>query len=142
MKAKIHPTSIIQDNCEIGEGTEIGPFCLIKSDTIIGKNCKIDGYVKSSGSNRIGNNVTLRYNATIARGVEIEDNVFIAPNVSTVYRKGSRIIIKEGVFVGTGTIIDAGVTIAQRVKIGALSFVNKDCLESGVYVGSPVRKIK
>ena len=35
-----------------------------------------------------------------------------------------------------------GVEIGEGVIIGAKSFVNRDCIEPGIYVGVPARKTK
>jgi acetyltransferase-like isoleucine patch superfamily enzyme len=141
------PYVVIDEGCEFGDNVTIGPFCHFKANTIVGSNVKIDSYVKSSGQNKIGNNVTLRYNATIAREVVVEDGCYISPNVMTNYQtadggKQGGTVIGEGTFVGTGTVIHHGVRIAPGCKIGAMSFVNKDITEAGTYIGIPARKIK
>lgn len=53
--------------------------------------------------------------------------------------------IGNNVDIGYGSIIIGNITIADNVKIGANSLVNKDCLEENVIlIGSPAikRKIK
>ena len=39
----------------------------------------------SSGDNSIGNDVTLRFGATLARKVNVCDGAFISPNVMTIF---------------------------------------------------------
>ncbi len=137
--------SIVEEGCDVGDNTEIGNYVLLKRNTKIGTGVYIDSYVKSSGNNRIGNNVTLRYNATIARDVEIEDDVFISPNVMTIYvehtgeMKGG-IVIGKGAFIGTNVVIGAGLKIGPGVTIGAMALVARDCIDPGIYVGIPARK--
>lgn len=138
---------VIQENCSVGDHVDIQHFVLLKEGTKIGNNCYIDSFVRSSGNNQIGNNVTLRFGSTIARQVIIKDNVFISPNVMTIYsdHKGKskgRIIIGKGAFIGTNTVIQAGVKIAPKTVIGALSLVTKDILDPGIYVGIPAKKVK
>ena len=48
----------------------------------------------------------------------------------------------KGCFVGTNAVIQHGLSIGEKVVIGSMSFVNKDCVDNGVYVGMPARKIK
>ena len=36
-----HPTAVIDDGCEIGEGTKIWHFSHIMSNCILGKNCNL-----------------------------------------------------------------------------------------------------
>lgn len=145
--SKIGYFCVIENDVIVGDNVEIGNYVLLKGGTVIGDNCFIDSYVRSSGHNRIGNNVTIRFGATIARQVVIEDNVFISPNVMTIYSgpgdyaRGNSILIKKGVYIGTAAVIGTNVIIGENVIIGANSFVNKDCLERGTYVGNPVRRI-
>lgn len=47
----------------------------------------------------------------------------------------------DNVFVGANTIILPDVKIGSNIVIGAGSIVNKDILDSGVYVGTPVKYI-
>lgn len=136
---------VIEENCEVGDNVSIGPFCHFKPKTKIGNNVKIDSYVKSSGQNSIGSGVTLRYNTTIAREVIIEDDCYISPNVMTNYQRADGghtggTVIGAGTFVGTGTVIHHGIKIAPKTIIGAMSFVNKDILEPGTYIGVPARR--
>ena len=68
---------IIEEGCVVGNNVKIGNYVYLKKGTIIGDDVFIDSYVKSSGQNRIGSRVTIRFNATIAREVIVEDDVFI-----------------------------------------------------------------
>jgi len=132
----IEPGVIVGDNCQIGN------YVLLKSGTKIGDDCQVDSYVRSSGDNRIGNNCTLRYGATIARRVQLGDGVFLSPNVMTIFGREVT-VIEDGVFVGTGAVIDAGVWVTKGVRIGALAFVREDCTVPGAtYVGVPARRRK
>jgi len=119
----------------------------LKKGTRIGNNVFIDSYVRSSGQNSIGNNVTLRYGATIAKKVYIGNNVFISPGVKTIHSLpdgsvSSGIYIKDNSFIGTSAVIGPNVVIGEGVVIGANSFVNKNCEECGVYVGNPAELIR
>lgn len=142
---KIGSFCIIKEDCEVGDNVTIRDFVRLAKGTKIGNNVYIGSYVRSSGRNRIGNNVTLRYGATIGRGVTVEDDVFISPNVITIYisHKKERIggiVIGKGAFIGTNAVIGAGVKIGSGVTIGAMAMVTKDCLEPGVYIGIPARR--
>lgn len=56
----IHQTAIIDPNAQIGEGTQIGPYCVIGPDVVIGKDNRIgphtviDGHTTIGDRNRIG----------------------------------------------------------------------------------------
>ena len=158
-------TNVIHESFEHGKNFKIGDFCKIEGDVIVGDNVElqnyvllkkgtrignnvyVDSYFRSSGGNKVGNNVTLRFGATIAREVTIGNDVFIAPNVMTIYstHKGERVsgtTIGDGAFIGTAAVIGPGVHVGPKVVIGSMAYVGNDCLEEGVYVGIPAKKIK
>ena len=56
----VHPTSIIDDNVEIGEGTKIWHFCHIQSGAKNGKNCSL------------GQNVNISNNVIVGNGVKVQ----------------------------------------------------------------------
>lgn len=140
----IGPFTFIEDDVEIGANTKIGSNVFLGKGTKIGQHCNIDHYVRSSGKNHIGNRVTIRYGATIARMVTIRDNCFISPNVMTIYtthtgKVMSGTVIGPKAFIGTAAVINGGVIVGPLVTIGAMSFVSRNCIEPGIYVGIPAR---
>jgi UDP-2-acetamido-3-amino-2,3-dideoxy-glucuronate N-acetyltransferase len=78
---------VIFDDAQIGTGTRIGNFVLIRDNTIIGENCLIGSYVDIEGDVRIGNFVSLQSGCYLTRGVIIEDEVFCGPRVMTMNDK-------------------------------------------------------
>jgi serine acetyltransferase len=50
-------------------------------------------------------------------------------------------IFGDNVVIGANSVVVGPVTICSNVVIGALSLVNRDITEPGVYIGTPVRKI-
>lgn len=54
----------------------------------------------------------------------------------------AEVTIGRHVIIGAGSIILPGVNLADGVAIGALSLVNKSCEEFGVYIGTPIKKVK
>ena len=51
----IHPTAIVYDGAEIGEGTTIGPYSVIGAKVKIGAGCRIAPHVVVEGNTQIGN---------------------------------------------------------------------------------------
>jgi len=138
---------IIEEDCIIGNNVKIENYVLLKKGTVIGDNCYIDSYSRSSGDNEIGNNVTVRFGATIARKVFVRNDVFISPNVMTVYSlpdgsKSSATVIGARAFIGTAAVLAPNIVIKAGAVVGANSFVNKSILEKGIYAGNPAKKIR
>lgn len=138
---------IIEPGCLVGDDVTLGNYVLLKKGTVIGDRTFVDSYVKSSGQNRIGSDVTLRFNATIAREVTVEDGAFVSPNVMTIYsthqgeKKGGT-IIGAGCHIGTNAVLGPSVHIAPGIVVGALAYVHRDLTELGIYVGQPARLLK
>jgi len=139
--------------CVIEEGVVVGDNCTVKNyvelrkGTIIGDDCYIDSRVSSSGECRIGNRVTVRYSSILARGVVLEDDVFIAPQLMTENLDHQRnpiggAYIERGVFVGTNVTLSSGIRICEGAVIGTKANVRKSVTEPGVYVGNPARKLQ
>lgn len=82
--------------------------------------------------------ITIGNNVTLAPRVHI-----LAHDASTKfhlnYTKVKNVIIGNGVFIGTGSIIMPGVNIGDNVIIGAGSVVTKSVPENSVYVGNPAK---
>lgn len=144
---KIGHFCVIEEGCVVGDNVTLENYVLLKRGTVIGDNVLIDSYVKSSGENRIGNDVIIRFNATIAREVEVRDRAFIAPNVMTIYsnhrgEKQGGTVIGEGAYIGAGSVLNASVKIGRGAVVGAMSFVNGDCEEMMIYTGVPAKKTR
>lgn len=136
--------NIIMENSQIGDFCNIQHYVLLKEHTVIGSGCYIDSYVRSSGDNKIGNNVTLRFGSTIARKVFVEDGVFISPNVMTVYSKHTNektigTFIKRDSYIGTAAVLGPNIIIGRDVVIAAQAYVSKDCIKKGIYMGVPAK---
>lgn len=137
----------IWEGVEIGEGTKIGSYCELEKGTKIGKNCMIQGRIRTGPRAVIGDDVVIKYGTIITDEAVIKRNTFIGPNVITLGAESDRAkvygtIIGENCFIGAGSKITAGVHICDNVIIGANSFVKKDITEPGIYVGTPVKRVK
>lgn len=144
---KIGNFCVIEEDVVVGDNVDIQNYVLLKKGTRIGNNCYVDSYFRSSGDNVIGNNVTLRFGSTVARKVFVEDDVFISPNVMTVFSlpdgsTSAGTYIKKGAFIGTAAVLAPNITIEEGCIIGANAFVNKSCLEKGIYAGNPAKLIR
>lgn len=146
-RLKMGKFNVIEEDVIVGDDVDIQNFVLLKKGTRIGNNCYVDSYFRSSGDNDIGNNIILRFGSTIARKVVVSDNVFISPNVMTVFSlpdgtKSAETLIGDGAFIGTAAVLGPNIRIVSGCVIGANSFVNMSCLERGIYVGNPAKCIR
>ncbi|MDC1478441.1 acyltransferase [Pseudomonadales bacterium] len=95
-------------------------------------------YVGKNSKLSIGDRVSIGHNVRIYT-VKVNANVFITKGEKYSIEKD--VIIGNDVIIGGNVYIGPGVTICNRVFIGANSVVVKDINESGIYSGIPAHKI-
>jgi UDP-2-acetamido-3-amino-2,3-dideoxy-glucuronate N-acetyltransferase len=147
-----HPTAIIDDNCEIGEGTKIWHFSHIMSGCKIGKRCNIGQNVVVSPSVILGDNVKVQNNVSIYTGVICEDDVFLGPSMvftnvinprSAIVRKDEykQTIVRKGASIGANATIVCGNEIGEYAMIGAGAVITKRVADYALVYGNPARQM-
>ena len=147
-----HETAIIDEGCDIGEGTKIWHFSHIMSNCIIGENCNIGQNVVVSPEVILGRNVKIQNNVSIYSGVICEDDVFLGPSMvftnvtnprSGVNRRGeySKTVVRKGASIGANATIVCGHDIGEYAFIGAGAVVTKTVLPFALVVGNPAKQI-
>lgn len=148
--AYIHPTVIIDEGCEIGDGSRIWCFSHILSHTKIGKDCVLGQNVVAGPNVSIGNNVKIQNNVSVYEGVTCEDDVFLGPSAvftnvinprSFMNRKAEfkQTLVKKGATIGANATILCGITIGECAFIGAGAVVTKDVPAYALVIGNPAR---
>ena len=146
-----HSTAIIDQPCQIGEGTKIWHFAHICSGAKIGAKCVFGQNTMVANDVVIGNNVKVQNNVAIYTGTTIEDDVFLGPscvltNVTNPRSQVSRqslyekTIIKRGATVGANATIVCGITLGRYSFISAGAVVTKDVPDYALMVGVPARQ--
>jgi len=146
-----HPTAVIDEGCQIGDGTKIWHFSHIMSGCVIGNNCNIGQNVVVSPKVVIGNNVRVQNNVSIYEGVICEDDVFLGPSMvftnvfnprSAVSRKHEymQTLVKKGASIGANATIVCGNEIGEFAFIGAGAVVTKPVPAYALVIGNPARQ--
>ncbi len=146
-----HPSAIIDQPCEIGEGTRIWHFAHICARARIGRHCVFGQNTMVAEGVRIGDNVKVQNNVAIYSGVEIEDDVFLGPSCvltnisnprSQVVRKHlyEKTVIRRGASVGANATIVCGTTIGRYALIGAGAVITNDVPDYALMLGVPARR--
>ena len=115
----ISPLAYISNHSEILEGTIIMHNAIVNANAKIGLNCIINN------------------NALIEHDVIVEDNV----HISTGAIVNGGCIVGHNNLIGSGSVLKHSIEITSNTIIGAGAVVTKDITESGVYVGSPVKRL-
>ena len=149
----VHPSSYIDDDVVIGEGTKIWHFCHIQSGARIGEKCSLGQNVNVSNNVTIGNGCKLQNNVSLYEGVTLEDHVFCGPSCvftndltpRAKYPKGSaayvKTLVKEGATIGANATIVCGISIGRWAMIGSGAVVTKDVKDHALMVGVPARQM-
>ncbi|GAB4259395.1 MAG: acyltransferase [Vicingaceae bacterium] len=147
-----HETAVIDEGCEIGEGTKIWHFSHIMPNCKIGKKCNIGQNVVVSPEVILGNNVKVQNNVSIYTGVICEDDVFLGPSMvftnvinprSAIVRRNEymQTIVKKGASIGANATIVCGNNIGEYALIGAGAVVTKEVPAYALLVGNPAKQI-
>lgn len=116
----IHPSVIMSDYNEIGDGT------IICAGNILTNNIKV------------GEHVIINLDCTVGHDAIIESYCTILPSVNV----SGNVTLKEGCYVGTGATIIDKIYIGEWTIIGAGSVVVKEIPPRCTAVGVPAKPIK
>jgi UDP-2-acetamido-3-amino-2,3-dideoxy-glucuronate N-acetyltransferase len=157
MPARIHPSSVVAEKAEIGDGTQIWLFCQVREDVRIGKGCILGKGVYVDSGVTIGDNVKIQNNVSVFAGVTIEDGVFVGPHVCFTNDKVPRAVnadmsikgahdwviaktlVKAGAALGANSTIVCGTAVGKWAMVAAGSVVTKDVPDHALVLGNPAK---
>lgn len=122
---------------------------LLKTN-VIHSSATIDSAVKVGESNFVFTHAILNANASIGNNniintaaiIEHESNIGSHNHISVGAIICGRVKIGNNCFIGASSVINDKVSICSDVTIGSNSTVINSITEPGIYVGSPIRKVK
>ena len=146
-----HPTAIIDDGAQIGEGTRIWHWAHISGGARIGDRCSFGQNVFVGNDVVIGSNVKVQNNVSIYDAVTLEDDVFCGPSMvftnvfnprSAVTRKNEYrpTLIRKGVTLGANCTIVCGVKVGEYAFIAAGAVITRDVPSYALMIGVPGRQ--
>lgn len=125
----------VRERCTIGDDVVIGRGALVENDTTIGRGTIIQA------------------NAYVTAYSLLEEDVFVAPCVTTTndnfmgrtekrhaLRRGPT--IRRGARIGGGAVLLPGIEIGEEAFVGAGAIVLNDVPARAVVVGNPARRIR
>lgn len=152
MPVSIHPTAIVDDGAQIGEGTRVWHWVHICGGARIGKGCSFGQNVFVGNKVVIGNNVKVQNNVSIYDDVILEDDVFCGPSMvfTNVINPRSHVsrrdeyrptLVKLGATIGANATVVCGHTVGEYAFVGAGAVITRDVSPYALMVGAPARRI-
>jgi UDP-N-acetylglucosamine acyltransferase len=126
--ARIHPTAIVEANCELAGDVEVGPYSLIRNGSIIGAGTTIDAHVLIEYAS-IGESCRFSFGAAI--GGPPQDQHY--QNEPTRVIIGDRTVIREYVTIHRATGEGSATRVGADNLIMASSHLGHNC-EVGDFV--------
>lgn len=113
-------TAHVSRYATLGEGTVVMHQAVVNAGAKIGNNCIINTFCN------------IEHDAVVGDQCHISTGTMVNGDCR----------VGERVFIGSQSVLANGITVGDDIVVGAGGLVSKDIIESGTYVGSPVKKIK
>lgn len=122
---QIHPTAVVEDGAELGEGVSIGAYCVVGAKAKLGPGVTLHPHVMVAGRTEIGANTVIHSFASLGGppqhlGYRGEDTRLVI---------GAQNVIREYVTMNLGTVAGRGETrIGDNGYFMTSSHVAHDCV--------------
>ena len=148
----IHPSAIVDEGAQIGEGSRIWHFVHVCAGARIGQGVSLGQNVFVGNKVVIGDRCKVQNNVSVYDNVTLEEGVFCGPSMvfTNVYNPRSLIerkneyrdtLVKKGATLGANCTVVCGVTIGEFAFVGAGAVITRDVPAYALMVGVPARQI-
>ena len=152
MSVTIHPTAIVDQGAEIGDGSRVWHWVHISGGAKIGRECSFGQNVFVGNRVVIGHNCKIQNNVSVYDNVTLEDDVFCGPSMvfTNVYNPRSAVsrkdeyrntLVKRGVTLGANCTVVCGITLGEYAFVAAGAVINRDVKPYALMAGVPAKQI-
>ena len=148
----VHALALCESD-DVGPGTRVWAFAHVLPGAVVGRDCNIGDHAYLEGGSRIGDRVTVKNNALVWAGVEVEDDVFLGPNVvftndlnprAAIHKAPedlSRTLVRRGATLGANVTVVCDTTIGEGAFVAAGTVVVGDVPAYALLLGNPGRRV-
>ena len=145
-----HPSAIVDDGAQIGEGSRVWHFVHVCGGARIGQGVSLGQNVFVGNQVVIGNHCKVQNNVSVYDNVILEEGVFCGPSMvfTNVYNPRSLIerkseyrptLVRRGATLGANCTIVCGVTLGAYAFVGAGAVVTRDVPAHALVYGNPAK---
>jgi UDP-2-acetamido-3-amino-2,3-dideoxy-glucuronate N-acetyltransferase len=151
MNYTVHPSAIVDEGAQIGDGSRVWHFVHVCAGATIGKGVSLGQNVFVGNKVTIGDKCKIQNNVSVYDNVILEEGVFCGPSMvftnvhnprALIDRKNEyrNTLVKKGATLGANCTVVCGVTVGAYAFVGAGAVVNKDVNPYALMVGVPARQ--
>ena len=148
----VHPTAVVDEPCEIGQGSKVWHFAHVSAGARIGARCTLGQNVYVAPTAVIGSGARIQNNVSVYDGVTLEDDVFCGPSMVFTNVRNPRAhvprkdeyratIVRRGATFGANCTVLCGLAIGRYAFVGAGAVVTRDVPDFALVVGTPARVV-
>ena len=145
----IHPSAVVEDGAQVGEGTTVWHHAHIRTGAVVGPDSVIGKNVYVDAGARIGARSKIQNNVSVYRGVELADEVFVGPGAVFTNDRTPRAVapdwvvtptrVRRGASIGANATLVCGIELGSWSMVAAGAVVTRSTRDHQLVAGNPAR---
>ena len=160
-EVRIHPTALVEEGVELGEGTVIWDHAHLRGPCRIGRHCVVGGKSYIAYGVEIADRVKINAFVYVCTGVTVESGAMLSAGVTFTNDRFPRAtdpeltelrpsepdedtlstLVRAGATIGARSVIGPGVEIGRFAMIGMGSVVTRSVPDHHLAVGNPAKTV-